>query len=157
MTSFFECRGRVFQVQVGGQAKSGFLSLEPAIKSSPDSPVLLMSDDAQETAAVTPQAAMDDTKILYVHGRQFTPVSISGVVLLGSGEVGEGNGYKAVCEWFEENIITASNTPVNLSLPGKMGVKVHITGLTWGATDANFHIKPFVLNGLKAIPPKRST
>jgi len=155
MNSYFQCRGRVFQVQIDGQNKSGFLALEPPIKSSADSPVLLISDDSKESAAVTPQAAMDDSRILYIHGRQFTPFTINGVVLLGSGEVGEGNGYKAVNEWFESNVVTANKTPVNLSLPGKVGVKIHITDLAWGTTDTNYHIKPFSISGLKANPVNR--
>ena len=155
MSEIFECRGRVFEVNVKGQAKASFHALQPAIKASKESPVLIMSADTSDSAAVTPLSALNDHRILYLHGRNFSPISINGLVLLGSGESGNGSGYKAVTAWFETNVVTSLQAPITVSVPGKTGLKVFVIGLNWGATDQNFHIKPFVISGLIANIPTR--
>jgi hypothetical protein len=155
MKTFFDCRGRVFSVKVGDQSQSGFTALQPAITSSTESPVLLMSADPSESAAVTTLSALNDRRIMYLHGRHFTQMSLNGIVMLGSGASGGGAGFKAVKEWFEQNVVTTSAAPINVSMPGRVSYKMYVIGLSWGATDPNFHIKPFVITGYIANLPTR--
>lgn len=151
--TIFECRGRVFVFS--GAASASFHRLDPEIESDDKSPVLIISVDTSDSAAVTPLSALNDHRILYLHGRNFAPISINGMVLLGSGETGYSSGYKAVTDWFETNVVTTLEEPVSVSGPGDFALKVYVLGLNWGSTDPNFHIKPFVISGLVANIPTR--
>lgn len=114
--------------------------------------VLLNAVMIDDQDLILPQTTINGRKILYTAGTAFGNVQIAGEVLGGpvsNGYMGDDLGR--VVDWFEQNRVGRSQSPVNVSV-GSKGYKVYIHGLSIGENDPELNIHRFVVVGKTAKP-----
>ncbi len=137
----------------GTRAGSGFYSLNPTLRGSAESPILIDGVDSNDQDIVFPVTTIDKKKYLFVLGQDFGNITISGVALLGRAESG-GAAFRTIVSYFNSKRVEAGNRPITVSMPGGVSQKVYLTGLTIGKPDPQFHIQPFQFRGMVAEPKK---
>lgn len=139
-----------------GQSRGGggFYALQPALRGSAESPILIEGVDANLTDIVYPVATLDENKYLFVMGEDFGNITVSGVALLGKAEL-NGMAFRKVKDYFDSNRSSAGggkNPPITASLPGDVALKFYLTRLAVGKPDPEFHLQFFSFGGIIAEP-----
>lgn len=151
--NFFPSRGCVYAVNTGNGG-AGFYQLE-GLKTggSGASPVLITGADFDANDIVSPHAALNNKRILYVFGEDFGNVSVYGMLLLGQA-AGEATAMRTLMSWFLNNKVSVKEGPVNLSVPGnKFAMYVH--GIKLAGVDPEFNTQQFSIVGIR-VPPSGS-
>jgi len=151
MARFYPARGCVYTLTDGsGSGGSGYYALEGLSASSASSPVLIQGADLTDRDAVQPVLGLGGEKLVYVYGKTFGSVRVSGQVLLGP--IGTtGSGLQRVQQYFNSYRTANGGEPVNLSTPGG-GYKIHLVGFGLADPDPEYHIQPFMFFGLISDP-----
>ena len=148
--SFFPTRGCVYAIPADdGTSKGGLYRLDGITdQKSSDSAVLVTGLDMVDSDVVAPVITTEDLKVLYVFGKSFGRVSVQGNILLGQAS-NPPTKLTAVQTWFQNNRVSASKKPVDLSI-AKQAYSVFITGMTLGGSDPEFNNQTFALEGVIA-------
>lgn len=142
MQEFLTCRGVVFKI---GEEESSF-RLKPALNGSDSSPVLLQSVSIENSIIHTPVVCLNNTRILYVFGKNFGDISVGGMAMLGKG--GSGKALSKVIQYYEANLTTGDGKKVvKISLPGNKHYKFNLLGMRVSEPNSELQYFPFTLIG----------
>lgn len=134
----------------------GFYQLEPPLRGDKDSPILIEGVDASLNDITYPVTTLDEKNFLFVMGKDFGNITVSGVALLGKAEL-NGKAFSKVKAYWEANRSSAGtgeNPPITASLPGDEKLKFYLTGIAVSKPDPQFHLQYFILRGVIAEPKK---
>lgn len=132
---------------------SGFYSLDPDLKGSEETPILLDGVDGGDQDIVFPVVTLDDKKFLFSMGEDFGRVSVTGMALLGRAEEG-GKSFASVVSYFNAHRVSRSLEPITVSYPGDVTQKIYPYSLVVAKPDAEFHIQYFQIQAIVATPLK---
>lgn len=145
-TNYFPSRGCVYKIDGGGSSKA-FISLNPALTGSAQSPIILESSSITQKDLVVPKPTLGKNKVLYSFGEDFGEVRIGGAILLG--EVGKSAaGFSPVTGYFQSNRTSTKKSPISVSV-GQKAFQFYLTALVVGELDSQYNIQRFVLSGVQ--------
>lgn len=146
-STYFPSRGCIYKVDSGGGGSSAFISLNPALTGSGNSPIILDSASITQKDLVVPKPTLGDMKIMYSFGEDFGDVQVRGTILLG--EVGQSSsGFSPVSSYFESNKASKKKAPISVSV-GQKAFNFYLSTLVVGEIDAQFNIQRFILAGIQ--------
>lgn len=116
--------------------------------------VLITGIDLNAEDIIQRQQSINGLRILYTAGPAFGELGIAGEVLLGPSGEGSSSRSSAIINWFNANRVSASDTPVNVSL-GQASEKVFLHRLTITQANPELNTQSFFMQGSVATPPSR--
>ena len=145
MATIFPSRGCIVKVdqQVGNSA-TAFYKLAPAISSDDGSPVLILGATVKEQDVISPKSTLDDYRIVFLFGKTFGSIHISGAVLLGL----TGKGLAGVQDYFEYFRVANFKQPIQVSTPGGKAYNFLLVSMETGMVDPQFGNLPFTFTGV---------
>lgn len=148
-SQFIPAKGCVFVPQ--RREGQGWYRLE-GLESGGENPIILVGAQLTDSDVVFPTVALGGLQVVVVFGRQIGDVQIIGNVLCGEDGTG-GSSFGRVKSFFEGKRVSASKSPVSLSLPGGLNYKICLHGLGLSEPDGQYNIQPFILYGMIVSPP----
>ena len=145
--SFLSTRGCVYKFTYSGSGGGpGLFSINPGFPAgNAASPILLDGVDLADQDIVYPVVTVENFKVIYVFGKDYGSANIRGTCLLGSSNA-SGGSFSRVVQYFEENRISNSKKPIQVSV-GQKAYNVYLVGLVIGQPDPTFNILPFSFIG----------
>lgn len=150
MSDLLSARGCVYRWGVEGRSDAGWYDVKGLRQEGSLTPVLIQGIQLAAVDLVQPVITLDNSKILYTFGEDFTAVTAFGDILLGSAAGNAGAGMNQVQNFFLENRVSKLKNTVSFSAPGSLAYSVYLTGLQFGHVDPEFHIQPWALQGVVA-------
>ena len=143
MDNLLICRGNVYLVGTDNQEA---FSVSPSIGGSSTSPIILQSINVDTKVINLPVVCLNDTRILYVFGKDFGDISVGGLAMLGKG--GTGSALAQVVSYYKDNAaVDGGAKPVSVSLPGNVSYKFYLLGLVISDPNPELQYFPFMLTG----------
>ena len=143
MDNLLLCRGNVYLV--GGGNQQAF-SVSPSLAGSSSSPIILQSINIDTKVINLPVVCLNDTRILYVFGKDFGDISVGGLAMLGKG--GSGSALSQVISYYKSNAaVDGGAKPVSVSLPGNVSYKFYLLGLVISDPNPELQYFPVMLTG----------
>jgi len=151
-------RGSYYESNYSPLLKGGMFQLFPLLI-SPVTPIIITSATVTESDIVSPNAYLDNDKLLHSYGQAWGQVNIEGEILLGSVEFAENglgasllnsafNGLRAIEFYFALNRASISSRPIILSaLRYAKPVNFYLTNYKRGRMNVEFNIIGFSLQG----------
>ena len=147
--NFFASRGCVYAVPTDSGKK--LYNLEGFKTGGTDKSVVLLTGlELVARDLIMPVNTTVNFQVLYVFGRDFGNVQVSGEILLGADA--SAAKVNAVVSWFEANRVGSKSTPVKFSL-GDKAFKLYLHGMILGTPDAQYNIQPFAFIGTQVGKP----
>lgn len=116
--------------------------------------VLLTGVDRVDEDIIQRQQSINGLRILYTAGPAFGELGIAGEVLLGPPGDQSDSRSSAIINWFQQRRVSASATPVNVSI-GESSAKVYLHRLSLTQADPELNIQSFFLQGSVATPASK--
>jgi hypothetical protein len=149
MGNFLAARGCVYEIPVEGNAGTAWYDVGGLDHGKGPTPVLVMGFTLDAVELAQPVVTLDNSKILYTFGSDFSAITVFGDILLGTGTTGGGAGMKLVQAFYNANRVSALQNSIQVSGPAG-AYEVYLTGLQFGRVDPEFHIQPWAMQGVIA-------
>jgi hypothetical protein len=151
MSDFFPARGCVYRVQSSGNGTQGFYSFADLPTGGQGSSVVLLQGvDYNASDILQPIVTLEDMKVLYSFGSDFSQVVVFGEILLGPAGGNAGDAFNQVITFFQNNRTSVKKAPTTLSLPGSRTLNIYLQALNIGRVDPEYHVQPFAFTGICA-------
>lgn len=149
MSNFFSARGCVYRVDTAGAGGAGWYAMRGLLTAVGNSPILVQGIQLAAAELVQPVITLDNSKILYAFGEDFSALTVFGEILLGpAGSQSQSLGY--LQNFYSARRVTkALTSPVSVSAPG-VAYDMYLTGLQVGRVDPEFHVQPWAMQGVVA-------
>lgn len=138
---FKASRGCVYCVRTGNSR--GMFAIQ-GLAAGGCPPIIITAITPQDADIVAPATTLNRQKRLAVFGEAISPVSASGIALLGLN--GQADTMRQVTQFFRSRRVSRNRGTVNMSFPGG-AVTAAITSFSPGTPDAEYNIMPFNIGG----------
>ena len=146
--NFVTSKGCICHTKIGGYSGIYQLGSLSQCQQRKTGLILIDSVDISKVDAVTPKDALDDKHALYIYGKSFGQVAVHGTAYLGKADATDAESViGSINDWFNQNRVSKTKKPVELSIAKAFKGPVYVTKLRFGQADPRLNTIKFTIEG----------